>query len=334
MIRRLWERRWENLGWGAIVSIALHLMIAAVLFVRLPTLESVTPAEESISVELVPPPEEKAPVPPPEEKPAQEEKAAETPPPPEEPKPEAQDEQSVDQLAGKVPLPVLRPVLEFGERDTGPKVDPSDLTKGAAQPEEQPKEEAAKPSKPLETAAVEKQPEAEMQAASNPQNLQLPDFEGSEPPAATDGETTTDAEAVQHDKAKSDAAKATEAPEDRLTEAKRIFSKSVTDDPVARTAMGDLPRGARIEQLCSTELFAQLKHASPPYNPELLPSFRLPHGTVLDIRRAAFRTNARWYDLSFRCEVDADATRVVSFAFDVGAEVPKREWRSRGFPTM
>ena len=98
--------------------------------------------------------------------------------------------------------------------------------------------------------------------------------------------------------------------------------------------MGDLPRGTRVEQLCSTELYAQLRHASPPHNPELLPSFRLSRGTVLDIRRAAFRAKTRWYNLSFRCEVDADATHVVSFAFDVGAEVPKSEWRSRGFPSM
>ena len=77
-----------------------------------------------------------------------------------------------------------------------------------------------------------------------------------------------------------------------------------------------------------------LRNGSPSYNPELLPSYRLQQGTVLDIRRAAFRANTRWYNLSFRCEVDPEAKRVVSFAFDIGSEVPRSEWRSRGFPSL
>jgi hypothetical protein len=36
--------------------------------------------------------------------------------------------------------------------------------------------------------------------------------------------------------------------------------------------------------------------------------------------------------MRFRCEVDADATKVVSFAYDVGDPVPRAQWRSRGFP--
>jgi hypothetical protein len=89
----------------------------------------------------------------------------------------------------------------------------------------------------------------------------------------------------------------------------------------------------RVGQLCSTELGEQLKHSSSDYRPQVLPSYRLPRGTVLDVRRRACGSvGGRWYNVSFRCEVDADATKVVSFAFDVGSAVPRSEWKNRGFP--
>jgi hypothetical protein len=52
----------------------------------------------------------------------------------------------------------------------------------------------------------------------------------------------------------------------------------------------------------------------------------------MDVKRSQFNADGQWYDLSFRCEIDADATKVVSFAFDIGNPVPRSEWRSRGFP--
>ena len=118
----------------------------------------------------------------------------------------------------------------------------------------------------------------------------------------------------------------------KLEEAKKLFSPSATGDAVATSAMADLPRSVRGGTLCVSELREQLLRASPPYFPDLLPSNPLPKGTVIDVPDAAFRAGGRWLDLSFRCEVDADATRVVSFAFRVGAAIPRSQWQRRGFP--
>ena len=322
MMRQMAERRWQDMRWGVVVSIALHAVIAAILFVRLPLPDITPPVEESVSVELVPPPEEKAPEEPvPEEKPKEAEKpqeaTSEEPPPP----PEPQGEQAAMESADRVPIPVLRPVLEFGKKDTGPSLsNTADLARSQAA-----------------AAEMASKPQTEPKTSATGQDLKLTeeDAAGAVPAASAETAPIAGAATDRDEASNVEAAGASEEPEaqqEPLTEANQLFSESATDDPVARTAMGDLPRGARIEQLCSTELYAQLRHASPSHNPELLPSFRLSRGTVLDVRRAAFRANARWYDLSFRCEVDADATRVVSFAFDVGGEVPKSEWRSRGFP--
>lgn len=88
----------------------------------------------------------------------------------------------------------------------------------------------------------------------------------------------------------------------------------------------------RIAELCTTELREQLRRSPQGFRPELLPSYRLQQGNVLEIKRGAFRASSRWYDMSFRCEVDTEGTKVVSFAYDVGAAIPKSQWRSRGFP--
>jgi hypothetical protein len=77
-----------------------------------------------------------------------------------------------------------------------------------------------------------------------------------------------------------------------------------------------------------------MRHAWPPIFPQLLPNYLLKRGTVLEVRKAAFLANRQWYDLAFRCEVDADAMKVVSFAVHVGDPIPKSEWASRGLPSQ
>ncbi|MDF1634604.1 DUF930 domain-containing protein [Mycoplana sp. MJR14] len=376
MARQDEQKRVKERSWGAIVSVLLHAAVAVALLLHLPAAEPQAPEEEdSVTVELVPPPEETPqpeeqaeaeppppeeeppppPPPPPEEQQPAEAQAAEPPPPP--PPPPAEEEQQAEEqpepppgepqqdqqqadagLPDRGPLPVLRPVLEFGEETTGPKVDVDELRRGGVDPQQPAEGEAAEP----ETAAAAEQGEpADASATPDPMEEAPPetDAEAGAPTALAEGEASDGEEAAapKDEAATADsetAATQEEAAPKPLTEASRIYSDNDTGDTIARTAMGDLPRSARIEQLCSTELLAQLRNGSPSYNPELLPSYRLQQGTVLDIRRAAFRANTRWYNLSFRCEVDPEAKRVVSFAFDIGSEVPRSEWRSRGFPSL
>jgi hypothetical protein len=199
---------------------------------------------------------------------------------------------------------MLAPVFQFGERDAGPReaVDGNSAKDGSASPETK--------SEPDEKEIA--QPPA--LAADGPENLALPP--GKPEPATEPGQAT----------------ETQEAPE--LDEAERLYSQKATGDVTATSAMHDLPRDVRAARLCVTELREQLKNSLPPYFPDLLPSYRLAGGTVLDVRKAAFRTNGRWYDLSYRCEVDTDATKVVSFALSVGAPVPPDEWKRRGLPTQ
>ncbi|NKL69517.1 hypothetical protein GFM09_09545, partial [Rhizobium leguminosarum bv. viciae] len=70
-----------EIRWGVVASVVAHIPIIALLIFGLPKIESKPVEDESVKVELVPPPEEKKPEPKPKEKPPE-------PKPPEEAKKE------------------------------------------------------------------------------------------------------------------------------------------------------------------------------------------------------------------------------------------------------
>ncbi|UVK46556.1 DUF930 domain-containing protein [Mesorhizobium sp. AR07] len=104
---------------------------------------------------------------------------------------------------------------------------------------------------------------------------------------------------------------------------RRLYSQGATGDALATMSMADVPRYERAGQLCASTLYQQLENAS--YIPDWVPAFRLNAGNIIDQPNTHFRTRTTWYDLSFRCEVDTNATRVLSFAFRVGPETPPDE---------
>ncbi|WP_436814779.1 DUF930 domain-containing protein [Neorhizobium sp. DT-125] len=377
------EKRRGEMGWGIPASILLHAVFAGILFFHLPLDVSEPQQEESVNVEIVPPPEEpevkaeeakqeepkppeppkteeaekQEPPPPPPEPLKQQEEAKEEPPPPppqpqekaeqpeppppqqEEAKPEEQP--SANEQATGQPIPVLRPVFEFGEKDSGPR---KSETGNASQEAETPPAESPPDAEATEAPKSSEEPVVAEEPPANPlpEDIKVPEVDV----ASADPQQNGSASEISLDAIKADIAAAPSAtvaqdepsktpaagkpPE--LTEAKTLFSQNETGDPIATAAMGNVPRGVRAGQLCATEMQAQLRHSSPPYRPEIVQVYRLSSGTVLEVRRGAFRASAQWYDLSFRCEVDENATKVLSFAFDVGAAVPQSEWRKRGFP--
>ena len=377
---RMPETRLTSLSGGVLLSLFVHGLIAAALLIDLPWSEAeAEPEEQVVAVTLVEPP---APEPEPETpqldapEPETPEAGAETPPepeaaapePPPEPEaaaPEPPPAESETAEGEGVPIPVLRPVFQFGEEDSGPELA---LDGGAAEapaeevPEDQPEEPVAEPEP---EAAAQTQPEAgdpvdepprqDVAALAMPADITLPDavLAGEAPgnlPDAADQtvlallpEDPTDAapepnpaEPVEPDEASADAPEIANDPgtaaEPELTQARELFSTSVSGNKVAMAAMGKLPREARGSQLCTTELREQLRNGATPYRPELLPSYSLPGGTVLTVPNAAFRAGGDWYDLSFRCTVDADALKVTGFAYKVGDVIPRSKWKARGFP--
>ncbi|NKK71381.1 DUF930 domain-containing protein, partial [Rhizobium leguminosarum bv. viciae] len=242
----------------------------------------------------------------------------------------------------------LRPVFEFAEKDSAPE----QSERGMPQQAEAPKPPVVE-AKPEDTPPVEPKQSEQPKVAETPpamipmpQDVELPQVEtaGASPEKIGPGQTGRDEAKTNFEQAKplEDAAKpAPLAPpeakakeSDKMTKAKTLFSENAMASPMIRTAINNLPRGERINQLCQTELRQQLIHSPMRYQPLYLPSFPRAgaNGNVLDGRGGAFQNFGLWYNVTFTCEVDADARKVISFGFDVGDPVPKNQWKSRGFP--
>ncbi|NKK54855.1 hypothetical protein GFM44_02615, partial [Rhizobium leguminosarum bv. viciae] len=74
-----------EIRWGVVASVVAHIPIIALLIFGLPKIDPKPVEDETVKVELVPPPEEKKPEPkekPPEPKPPEEAKKEPPPPPP------------------------------------------------------------------------------------------------------------------------------------------------------------------------------------------------------------------------------------------------------------
>ncbi len=196
------------------------------------------------------------------------------------------------------PYPVLQPVFQFGEKDAGPQVSPdgnspNDTSGSPTALRDLDKSDHAQPSAVTTVRAEDA----------------VPRLRTHEPPAP-----------VPEDDAKAQRAS-------KLRQAKTLFSQRATGNPVATIAMRYAPRDVRVARLCATELTEQLRHASPSYFAEIVPFDRLKEGTLVESYSAAFRSNWEWVNLSYRCEVDTEATKVVSFAFSIGASLTSEEWR-------
>ncbi len=301
--------------------------------------------ESSVDVDLVPPPEppEETPVAETEPEPVTEpELASETPvveePQTAEPEPEAAPPVQEPESAAEA---VQEPQPEAEAELAASAASPEETPVAETEPEPEPTPEPPAP-EPVEAAPPEPQP-APPQATPEPLELReslqtlRPVFafgeEESGPEVSEEGGAeagTETPETLSDDAGGEEAASGVGLPS--LTPAQRIYSTSATGAVQAVAAIGGRPRTVRGSDLCATELREQLRHGEPAYWPDLLPAYRLPEGVEIAVSDAAFRADGQWYDLSFRCEVDPDATRVVSFSLSVGAPIPRGQWARRGFP--
>ena len=50
-------------------------------------------------------------------------------------------------------------------------------------------------------------------------------------------------------------------------------------------------------------------------------------GNSVEVEGGAFRSRQNWFNIRFRCEVDADGQAVVAFALAIGDAIPRDEWQ-------
>ncbi|MER9407525.1 DUF930 domain-containing protein [Mesorhizobium caraganae] len=363
----------RTLLWALPASLILHALIAAFLIYGLPTSPEQPQEEQPVNVALVPPPDPPKPEPPPPPKKPEAQKPPEL-------KVEKPPEQKVEKPVPEKPpaLDVLKPVFQFGDKDTGPRKSldgasaqdnsPTPAKDKDSKPPGEPKDAENKPvassdsGEPPDAAKAEEKPataateptqekqateDASKQEADKPEPqdadkqvaampLAVPGEDGEvELPASAQApkarpENTPKPSPAKVSKPGSGGARrpssmdvAAAGAYSGLPGVRKLFSQGATGDAFAATATAGLPRAERAGQLCASVLQQELLDAS--YVPAFWPIVRQKAGNIINDSDAYFRTRTTWYHLSFRCEIDANATRVLSFASRVGSPASPAE---------
>ncbi|TBC95307.1 DUF930 domain-containing protein [Rhizobium leguminosarum] len=117
-------------------------------------------------------------------------------------------------------------------------------------------------------------------------------------------------------------------------EARQLFSDKVLADPRsrrAREALHQLSGSERNLQLCDLEALEQVRRAQPAMAPDVLAPYAMAaekvSGNSVEVKGGAFRSKRKWYNIQFKCELDAGSGKVLSFAFLVGDAIPQGEWQ-------
>src|SRR6185312_17500869 len=86
----------------------------------------------------------------------------------------------------------------------------------------------------------------------------------------------------------------------------------------------------RLEQLCDYTAMQEIRKDHKPYRPDRIVAGagadpQIKEHTVI-ARSAAFRSQRKWYALSYHCTAAADHLAVTSFSYKLGDEIPESSW--------
>ncbi len=134
-------------------------------------------------------------------------------------------------------------------------------------------------------------------------------------------------------------AKPAAAPE--MVRPSRMLSEQALDAPRSRNLRRELARLGeedRLAQLCDLEAMEQIHAWRPEFQPDRLVDYASGdtalEGAVFTARGGAFRSRRQWYEVAYRCELDAPRRKVVGFAFHVGGAIPREDWVAYNLPTL
>ncbi len=322
----------RRLTLGVAVSLSLHAVVAVAFFLHFAP-DLAEPQEEAVTVELVAPPE-------PEEKPSEPEEIQPNEPPP---APAASPSAPPQpQAFESVPL------IEEDEADDpesvvaepSPEIDVEPATADSAPETVESQEATAEPPEDDPPPEMQDVPDVAASAMPPPETQDVADAA----PAIPEPEEQVEGARAVEDKRAAAGPASVEAREDeadpqpaaasdKLEKAKGLNSRKMLSDPRVRQALGELPPERRIVQVCSIEALEQVRRERPDAFPDMLAlygqSAELIRDGVLSTRGGAFRSRNNWYEIDFRCQVDADAIEIVAFSFAIGGAVPRDQWEAR-----
>lgn len=88
----------------------------------------------------------------------------------------------------------------------------------------------------------------------------------------------------------------------------------------------------RLEQLCDVTAMARIRKDNGTFRPDRAVANATAEpvtvNDTIEARGAAFRSQGKWYALTFDCTASPDHMTVVTFDYKIGTEIPEAKWAS------
>jgi hypothetical protein len=103
-----------------------------------------------------------------------------------------------------------------------------------------------------------------------------------------------------------------------------------------RAQLGRLESNTRTVQICDLEAILQITRSGFEFHPVAVVAYAMADvvvdGETLVANGAAFQSEGRWYDLSFRCRISRRSQKVLGFEFAIGGAIPEKDWEAHSLP--
>jgi hypothetical protein len=113
-----------------------------------------------------------------------------------------------------------------------------------------------------------------------------------------------------------------------------IAATATAGDRRIERSLKMLAPAERLEQLCDYTAMARIREQRKDYRPDRAVANAMAEpvavGDTLEVGGGAFRSQKKWYGLSYRCTATPDHMTIVDFKFTVGEEIPEAKWASYG----
>ncbi|KXF78993.1 hypothetical protein ATN84_04400 [Paramesorhizobium deserti] len=92
----------------------------------------------------------------------------------------------------------------------------------------------------------------------------------------------------------------------------------------------ELDPATRLEQRCDVEAMERIRDDPSRFSPDKVLAYAYSDPIVgtnsIRASGAAFRSNGKWFRLSFSCKTSPDHLKVLSFQYAIGSVIPEKEW--------
>ena len=112
-----------------------------------------------------------------------------------------------------------------------------------------------------------------------------------------------------------------------------VSTQGFAEDRIERS-LKMLAPGERLVQLCDYTVMQRIRKDAPEFRPDHAVADATQQSVVANntviAEGGAFRSQGKWYGITYQCTASPEDMKVLSFAYRIGAEIPPAKWGDYG----